>query len=85
MYPDEIAPLMDTCLFGEVKNVANDLNIQDQTDSLTQLYESSKNFIADSEIKAKNVWDDYLVKISQWMVSPSLIRFTVPENNPNIK
>lgn len=48
MYPDKLVPLLNTCIFEEEKNVAQDLDIGSQARALKKLHTSSKAFLAAS-------------------------------------
>ena len=79
IYPDKMAPLMNTCLFGELKNAAVELNLIAETAAVNDLHASSKTYLRASETAKWNqkVWDNFLTQISRWANKPGVARGSV--------
>ena len=79
MYPTKLVPIMNTCLFGSVKNAAIDLDMEEQVVATSQLYSSSNDFLAASTDITwdDTIWTDYLTEIDAWKLRPSTLTFTV--------
>ena len=77
LYPEQLVPILNTCLFSEAKNAAADLGIETQMYSMTNLETTSKEFQAVSTDLNWDpaVWNDYSEKLWNWAKNPSLLAF----------
>lgn len=86
IYPSELVPVLNTCLFSDDKNVASILNIQTQTESIELLHSDSQAYITASTSIAWDsaAWTNYITQLDTWQLRPSQMTFSAPDDNPDI-
>ncbi len=81
IYPTDVVPLLNTCMFDDVKNAGTNLGSYAQMESLEALNKTSADFLtaSDSLTWDNSVWADYYAQINVWRKRISLLEFTESE------